>query len=162
GASLVLAGASESTADFLIRAGAHEITHISGTPSHWRRALMSPAAGTIAPRYVRLSGEIADQSILDLLRAAYPNAAVAHAFASTEAGVVFDVNDGFAGFPANFIGRLDTGVETKVEAGSLRVRSTRNATRYLGDAMPEITEADGFVDTRDVVVLRDGRYYFVG
>jgi acyl-coenzyme A synthetase/AMP-(fatty) acid ligase len=123
---------------------------------------MSPAAGTITPRYVRLSGEIADQPILDLLRAAYPEAAVAHAFASTEAGVVFDVNDGFAGFPANFIGRLDGGVETKVEAGSLRVRSPRNATRYLGDAMPEITEADGFVDTRDVVELQDGRYYFAG
>ena len=52
---------------------------------------MSPSARRIAPRYVRLSGEIADQSILDRLRAFYPDAAIAHAFASTEAGVAFDM-----------------------------------------------------------------------
>src|SRR2546429_775016 len=76
------------------------VTHISGTPSHWRRALMSGAAARISPRYVRLSGEIADQGILDSLRSAFPNATVAHAFASTEAGVGFEGRDGPAGFPA--------------------------------------------------------------
>ncbi len=79
------------------------VTHISGTPSHWRRALMSGDAALIAPEYVRLSGEVADQTVLDNLRAAYPNARIAHAFASTEAGVAFDVNDGLAGFPADFV-----------------------------------------------------------
>ena len=74
GASLVLSSAEESTSDFLIRAGAHGVTNISGTPSHWRRALMSPSAHAIAPRYVRLSGEIVDQVILDNLRTFYPNA----------------------------------------------------------------------------------------
>ena len=39
GTSLLLSSAQESTADFLARAGAHGVTHISGTPSHWRRAL---------------------------------------------------------------------------------------------------------------------------
>ena len=43
GASLVLSSAQESTGDFLTRAGAEGVTHISGTPSHWRRALMSPS-----------------------------------------------------------------------------------------------------------------------
>ena len=104
GASLVLSSAQESTADFLIRAGAHGVTHISGTPSHWRRALMSPSAHMIAPQYVRLSGEIADQAILNHLQSFYPQARIAHAFASTEAGVAFDVNDGLAGFPASLIG----------------------------------------------------------
>jgi len=56
GGSLVLSSAGEALGDFLGRAGAHGVTHISGTPSHWRRALMSPAAHRIAPRYVRLSG----------------------------------------------------------------------------------------------------------
>src|SRR5256885_8111827 len=87
--SLVLANAAESTADFLARAAAAGVTHISGTPSHWRRALMSGATARISPRYVRLSGEIADQAILDSLRSAFPEATVAHAFASTEAGVGF-------------------------------------------------------------------------
>ena len=87
GGSMVLSDPDEPIAAFLARAGACGVTHISGTPSHWRRVLMSPATRRMAPGYVRLSGEIADQAVLDSLRAAYPEAKVAHAFASTEAGV---------------------------------------------------------------------------
>ena len=43
GASLVLSGAGEPIADHLARLGQHGVTHLSGTPSHWRRALMNPA-----------------------------------------------------------------------------------------------------------------------
>jgi acyl-CoA synthetase (AMP-forming)/AMP-acid ligase II len=162
GGSMVLSSARESTGDFLIRAGACGVTHISGTPSHWRRALMSPSAHRIAPRYVRLSGEIADQSILDHLQAVYPDAQIAHAFASTEAGVAFDVGDGLAGFPASLIEPVGVGVEMKVEDGSLRIRSARMAVRYLGSQDQAIAGGDGFVDTGDMVELRGERYYFVG
>jgi len=162
GASLVLSSAQESISDFLIRAGAYGVTNISGTPSHWRRALMSPSASAIAPRYARLSGEIADQAILDNLRAFYPNASIVHAFASTEAGVGFDVLDGIAGFPASFIGHRGDEVEMKIEDGSLRIRSSRNAARYLGNSGEALAAGDGFVDTRDMVELHGDRYYFVG
>src|SRR6266566_1701985 len=162
GGSMVLSSAEESTGEFLVRAGAHGVTHISGTPSHWRRALMSPSAHRIAPRYVRLSGEIADQAILDHLRACYPDARIAHAFASTEAGVAFDVGDGRAGFPASLIGPHGGGLELKVEDGSLRIRSTRTAARYLGDQAEALVDADGFVDTADMLERRGDRYYFVG
>ena len=94
---------------------------------------MSPSARRIAPRYVRTSGEIADQAILDSLRAFYPEAGIAHAFASTEAGVAFEVGDGLAGFPAGLIGQPGASVEMKIEDGSLRIRSARTATRYLGE-----------------------------
>jgi len=47
------------------------VTHISGTPSRWRRALMSPERALIAPQYVRLSGEIADQALLNALKEAF-------------------------------------------------------------------------------------------
>ena len=161
GASLVLSDAEEPTADFLIRAGAHRVTHISGTPSHWRRALMSPSANRIAPQYVRLSGEIADQAILNHLHSFYPQAKIAHAFASTEAGVAFDVADGLAGFPASLIGSCGN-VEMKVEDGSLRIRSQRIAGRYLGPRAEPIAAPDGFVDTGDMLELRGDRYYFVG
>jgi acyl-coenzyme A synthetase/AMP-(fatty) acid ligase len=162
GGSLVLSSSQESTGDFLVRAGAQGVTHISGTPSHWRRALTSPSAHRIAPQYVRLSGEIADQVILDGLRALYPDAKIAHAFASTEAGVAFEVGDGLAGFPASLIGQPSASVEMKVEDGSLRVRSARNAIRYVGSASEPLADKDGFVDTQDMVELRDDRYYFVG
>jgi acyl-coenzyme A synthetase/AMP-(fatty) acid ligase len=161
GASMVFSSADEPTADFLARAGGLGVTHISGTPSHWRRALMSPAANMIAPQYVRLSGEIADQAVLNHLRSCYPQARVAHAFASTEAGLAFEVNDGLAGFPANLIGTSNT-VEMKIEDGSLQVRSARIASRYLGPNAEPLTCADGFVDTRDMLELRGDRYYFVG
>lgn len=163
GASLVLSSVSESVPDFIARAGRHGVTHISGTPTHWRRALMSGSAHEMSPRYVRLSGEIADQAVLDALRAAYPEAGISHAFASTEAGVAFAVDDGLEGFPRTYIDEAASGIDMKVEDGTLRIRSGRNATRYLGGELPSIRSDDGFVDTGDLVELRaDGRYHFMG
>jgi acyl-CoA synthetase (AMP-forming)/AMP-acid ligase II len=161
GASLVLSSAGEPVADHLARLARHKVTHLAGTPSQWRSALMSPALRDIAPRYVRLSGEIADQAILDALRAAFPRAAIGHAYASTEAGVAFDVNDGLAGFPASYVGAVRDGVEMKVVDGSLRIRSPRMAARYAGGDQ-KVTNADGFVDTGDIVEPRNDRYYFAG
>ncbi|HJS89944.1 MAG TPA: class I adenylate-forming enzyme family protein [Steroidobacteraceae bacterium] len=160
--SLMLSSAGEATTDFLARASAAGVTHISGTPSHWRKALMSGAAERFSPRYVRLSGEIADQGILDALRAAFPQAVVAHAFASTEAGVAFEVRDGRAGFPASLIGRSEEGVELDVSRGTLRIKSPGNASAYLGVGAPPLKDAEGFVDLGDRLELREGRYYFVG
>jgi len=122
---------------------------------------MSPSANRIAPEYVRLSGEIADQSILDHLRSFYPQAIVAHAFASTEAGVAFEVRDGLAGVPTSIL-EQPNGVEMKLEDGSLRIRSSRTAARYIGQEVKPLAGADGFVDTGDILELRDDRYYFVG
>ena len=161
GQSLVLRDAHEPTADFLLRAGSCGVTHISGTPSHWRRALMSPAAQLIAPEYLRLSGEIADQALLNRLQSAYPQARLAHAFATTEAGVAFDVADGLAGFPASVIANTPN-VEMKVHDRSLRIRSDRTATSYLGPQAPVLKDKDGFIDTGDMIELQGGRYYFVG
>ncbi|HEX4556956.1 MAG TPA: class I adenylate-forming enzyme family protein [Xanthobacteraceae bacterium] len=162
GGSLVLSSPKEPIGDHLARLGAHGATHVSGTPSHWRRALMSPSVQAMSPRYVRLSGEIADQAILDHLRACYPRARVGHAYASTEAGVGFEVDDGLAGFPAGMLGRLPSGVEMKVERDTLRIRSSRTAIRYVGGEGAALAEADGFVDTGDIVERHGDRYFFVG
>jgi acyl-coenzyme A synthetase/AMP-(fatty) acid ligase len=159
---LVLSSSGESTPDFLARAAAAGVTHISGTPSHWRRVLMSGDAALLDPRYVRSSGEIADQALLDSLRAAYPKARIAHAFASTEAGVAFDVNDGQAGFPAAFIDDPSGEIRLKIVDHTLRIRSGRNAARYLGAAPGDLVSDDGYVDTGDLVELVEGRYYFRG
>ena len=161
--SLVPSDPGEPVPAFLERARAAGVTHISGTPSHWRRVLMSGAASTIAPRYVRLSGEIADQAVLDALRAAYPNAIVAHAFASTEAGVAFEVRDGLAGFPGGFIDAPGARVRLTVTSDTLHVRSGGNAHGYLGDDAGSFQRgSDGAVDTGDRVEERAGRYFFLG
>ena len=159
--SLVLPDTAESVGDHLIRLGASGVTHLTGTPSHWRRALMSPYINRISPRYVRLSGEIADQAILNTLHSVFPEASICHAFASTEAGVAFEVNDGLAGFPASLLGTQGE-VEMKVENDTLRIKSNRNALCYPDGGHGPLAGADGFVDTGDVVELRDGRYYFLG
>ncbi|MDR3462911.1 MAG: AMP-binding protein [Beijerinckiaceae bacterium] len=162
GGSLILSSHGEPISAHLQRLGANGVTHISGTPSHWRRVLMSQHMNVMAPAYIRLSGEIADQAVLDALREAYPQAAIGHAYASTEAGVGFDVNDGLEGFPVAFAERHGGPVEMKVVDGSLRIRSQRTATRYAGPASAGLADADGFVDTGDMLEQRGDRYYFAG
>lgn len=166
GGSMILSSHEESVAAFLARAGRAGVTHISGTPSHWRRALIGGVADRITPGYVRLSGEIADQAILDALRHTYPHAKIAHAFASTEGGVVFDVQDNLAGFPASLmepagpLARL--GVSMIVRGGTLHIRSSRIASGYVGVDAASLHDAQGYVDTGDVVELRGDRYHFIG
>ncbi len=160
--SLTLTNAGEAVDDFIERAIARRVTHISGTPSHWRRVLMSRAATRFTPAYVRLSGEIADDSILGALKELFPNARVGHAYASTEAGVGFEVNDGQAGFPASLLGERDDGFAMKIEDGSLRIRSQRAARRYLGRNAPKLRDQGGFIDTGDMIERRGERCYFIG
>jgi acyl-CoA synthetase (AMP-forming)/AMP-acid ligase II len=107
-----------------------------------------------------MSGEIADQSILDSMRDLYPLARIAHAYASTEAGVGLEVIDGLEGFPAHLKSTAVNGVEIKIIDGSMRIRSRGTALGYLGNG--ELRDADGFIDTGDLVELRQGRYYFIG
>jgi acyl-CoA synthetase (AMP-forming)/AMP-acid ligase II len=142
----------------MARAG---VTHLSGTPSHWRRLLMSPDAARISPAYLRLSGEIADRAILESLAAFYPKAKIVHAYASTEAGVGFEVTDGREGFPAAYLDGL-SGVEMRVVDNSLRLRSRRTADRYIGRDDPRLADDEGFVDTDDLVERVGDRFYFKG
>jgi acyl-CoA synthetase (AMP-forming)/AMP-acid ligase II len=123
---------------------------------------MTEAARSISPVYVRLSGEVADQMILDKLRETYPNAAIVHAFASTEAGLGFEVADGQAGFPAAIVERAAGTAEIRISNGALQIRSARNAAGYLDGQISGLAGETGFVDTGDMVELRGGRYYFAG
>ena len=162
GGSMVLSEPGEPLAEWVDRLVACRVNHISGTPSHWRKLLMSESVSQFSPRYVRLSGEIADQAVLDGLALAFPGASIGHAYASTEAGVGFAVNDGLEGFPASLVGQDLEGVEMKVVDGCLHIRSKRTAQAYVGKCVAALVDSDGFVDTGDMVELRGDRYYFVG
>jgi acyl-CoA synthetase (AMP-forming)/AMP-acid ligase II len=182
GATLVLPAPAQGPVEQLSAAAAAGVTHMTGTASHWRSVLMSGQARRLSPRYVRLSGEIADQGILDALHEAYPQACIAHAFASTEAGVAFEVEDGRAGFPASWVGGLVAGssvpvprsgttrrpgegggpmAELRIVEETLRMRSGGTARGYLSQDR-SLRDADGFVDTGDRVQQREGRCYFLG
>jgi acyl-coenzyme A synthetase/AMP-(fatty) acid ligase len=161
-ASLVLSSAGEPLGAHLDRLEQHGVTHISGTPSHWRRVLMHSAAKSFTPKVIRLSGEVADQAVLDGLKAMFPAAKIGHAYASTEAGVAFEVNDGLEGLPASLIGAQIGDIEMKVMGGNLQIRSRRTALGYIGENDRALLQDDGFVDTGDVVERRGERYYFAG
>ncbi|MDE2318293.1 MAG: long-chain fatty acid--CoA ligase [Rhodospirillales bacterium] len=160
--SMVLSRADEQIHDFITRLGSMGVTHISGTPSHWRRVLMSGVAEKMNPSYIRLSGEIAGQDILDCLHSAYPQAKIGHAYASTEAGVAFSVDDGQAGFPQSVPNAVAPRPNIRIVDGTLRVRSSAMASRYLGATAPTLVDADGYVDTGDIVEQRGDRYIFIG
>ena len=159
--SLILGAEGESLSSLLARFGDAKITHISGTPTHWRKVLISGEGLRIDPEYVRLSGEIADDGVLSALQTLYPRARIEHAYASTEAGVVFVVDDGKAGFPASWVER-DGPVRMKIVEGTLHARSGRSALGFLGEGAPALTDNVGFVDTGDMVERRGDRFYFVG
>jgi acyl-coenzyme A synthetase/AMP-(fatty) acid ligase len=159
--SLTLGSETEGLSSLLARFGDAKITHISGTPTHWRKVLISGEGLRIDPEYVRLSGEIADDGILAALHKLYPRARIEHAYASTEAGVVLVVDDGKAGFPASRVER-DGAVRLKIVDGTLHVRSDRSALGFVGDGAAALTDNEGFVDTGDMVEGRGDRYYFVG
>ena len=160
GESLVFAEPGEDMAEFLARLAMRGATHITGTPSHWRTALMHSAIEAIRPRYIRISGEIADQPLLNALKTWFPGAAIVHAYASTEAGVGFEVDDGLEGFPARLL-EGEGPVQMRVRYDVLQVRSARTARRYLDPSLP-LMDAEGFVDTGDFVERRGDRFFFVG
>jgi acyl-coenzyme A synthetase/AMP-(fatty) acid ligase len=159
--SLIITAPSEPMAAFLVRLGRLGVTHLTGTPSHWRSVLMRPEAAAISPTYVRLSGEIADQAVLDALKTRFAGVPIGHAYASTEAGVGFEVSEGLEGFPVSFVGRPGE-VELRIVDGALQLRSGRAADGYLNAGSGALHDGDGFVDTGDMVEQRGDRCHFVG
>ena len=70
--------------------------------------------------------------------------------------------DGGEGFPARLVEQAGGPVELRVTEGSLHIRSPSTAKRYLGHADPALRDADGFVDTGDMLERRGERYFFAG
>jgi acyl-CoA synthetase (AMP-forming)/AMP-acid ligase II len=161
GSALTLTSPQEALDDFLARLARRSVERISGTPSHWRRVLMSSAGQNFQPPYVRLSGEISDAAVLTGLRKRFPGSRIGHAYASTEAGVAFEVTDERPGFPESYLGERK-GVVMKIEDGSLRIKSPGSALTYIGRNAPPLRDEQGFIDTGDMVEIRGDRCYFVG
>jgi len=128
------------------------VTHISATPSLWRAMLTAWTGGAPSLKVATLGGEAVDQSLLDRLRTLFPTAKLRHIYASTEAGALFAVADGRAGFPAAWLETGVDGVELRVVDDVLEVRSPRGGRDFVGR----------WFATGDRVEIKEDRVLFLG
>ncbi|USI72461.1 AMP-binding protein [Sphingomonas morindae] len=160
GGRLLAAAYDEPLPERLTRFAAQGCTHLSATPSLWRKILMLPQADGLALKQVTLGGEIADQPLLTQLRRRFPDARLTHVYASTEVGVGFAVTDGEAGFPASYLRDGVGGVQLKIVDGLLWARPPGAATRDLAPHMQR--DADNYLCTSDRVEQVGERVRFLG
>lgn len=160
GGSLVVVDTSKPLREQVEALAAKGCTHLSATPTLWRRLLMVPGHEALQLRQITLGGEIADQSILDALQRAYPGARISHIYASTEAGVGFSVKDGLAGFPEGYLERAPGDVRLKIRDDILWLAPPSSAS---ASGLPkDDVDEDGFIRSGDRVALQGERVVFLG
>jgi Acyl-CoA synthetases (AMP-forming)/AMP-acid ligases II len=160
GGSLILSEAHDDIArrvELLVRQGC---THLSATPSMWRKILMTPLSDELNLQQVTLGGEIADDRILSALCKRYPSARVTHIYASTELGVGFAVQDGKAGFPASYLTSMLNGLAMKIMEGILWIKPSNHVNRP--SAAHIRVDDEGYICTEDRVQIEDDRILFLG
>ena len=160
GHTLVFAGLDTPMEQRVSFFACNDVTHISATPTLWRKILMCPASAELSPAQITLGGEAADQATLSSLGAKYPQARVTHIFASTEAGVGLAVSDGRAGFPLSYVEKPFNGVEICLTEGRLHLRATTRPSGYAGGN--PFADKDGWTDTGDLVHVNDDRFFVIG
>lgn len=160
GSTLLLPDSQLSLGEQITYLAEHNCNALSATPTLWRKILMLPASKELQLLQVTLGGEIADQPILDALARQFPNAKIIHVYASTEAGVGFSVNDRFAGFPKAYLSECPSGALMRVVDNCLFIQSG-NVSKTILDSN-SYKDDEGYVDTGDLVELKDDRYYFLG
>lgn len=137
--------------DVLARSGA---VIVSGTPTWWRLLMSAWPSGRDRPRLLQatLGGEVADQATLDAVMAQFRPQRLTHVYASSEAGSVIAVSDGRAGFPMEALSSTREPA-LRLQDGVLQIRSRRSAVGHGEDA---------WLDTGDLVEIREGRCHFAG
>jgi acyl-CoA synthetase (AMP-forming)/AMP-acid ligase II len=160
GDTLVFPGLTEPIEERALFCANAGVSHISATPTLWRKILMSPASAKLAPVQITLGGEASDQPILTSLAAKYPNARVTHIYASTEAGVGLAVSDGRAGYPMSYTEKPFGGVEIRLSDDKLQIKAAANPERYANGN--RFADADGWVETGDMVKVEGDRFFIIG
>jgi acyl-CoA synthetase (AMP-forming)/AMP-acid ligase II len=160
GGQLVAIDTTTALSDQITALVHHSCTHLSATPTLWRRLMMVPGHARLPLRQATLGGEIADQMTLNAVRAAFPAARLSHIYASTEAGVGFSVTDGVAGFPRSYLETALGNVRLQIRDDILWLRPPMTA---LVPGSPHVEiDAEGYVRSGDQVRFGDGRVQFLG
>jgi len=137
-----------------------KVNAVSATPSLWRKMLIDGRVLTLPIRQITLGGETVDQPLLDALRKHFPEARIVHIYASTEAGAAFAVKDGRAGFPSTWLDGIRAPASFGVsQGGHLRIKP---AILPEGDEIVKRLDADGYLDTQDLVRVDGDRVHFLG
>ncbi|MDB5853406.1 MAG: putative acid CoA ligase [Herminiimonas sp.] len=177
GASLVLLPQFEAKT-FLRAIGKFKVTWITSVPTMMAMVLREAdelsKTDTFGVHYVRMASAPATSHLYEAVQAAFPNAALAGGYGTTEAGpIVFGPTggrqlplDGGLGWPlADVEARLLDADGREVDEGELWLRTPANMLGYLNmpDKTREVLTPDGWYRTGDVF-RRDaqGCYYFVG
>jgi len=132
---------------------------ISATPSFWRKALMTKEVSALELKRVTLGGEIADKHILKALQHRFIGIKITHIYASTEVGVGFSVTDGRAGFPKSYLDKDDE-IQLVIRENLLWINPNTQTQKYLSSE--KMFDEDGFINTGDLVEIREDRVYFLG
>lgn len=157
----VVVPAQRTPAGFYDAACKAQVTQISGTPTFWRSFLMLARPGELSLRQITLGGEATDQATLDRLKLAFPSARITHTYASTEAGMVYAVHDGRAGFPAAWLEQPIQGVQLRVRDGFLQIKTPNAMQGYVTESAQPLLP-DGWLRTADRCEIRGDRVYVVG
>jgi len=136
------------------------VTHISATPTLWRKILMSEMSSNMPLKNIVLGGEAADQSTLDALKKHFPEAKITHVYASTEAGLGISVSDGLAGFPMRFLESSEATADIEIRKERLFLRSPSTAIGYGDDTA--LKDLQGWVDSGDLVKIDGHRFFVIG
>jgi acyl-CoA synthetase (AMP-forming)/AMP-acid ligase II len=86
---------------------------------------------------------------------------VTHVYASTEAGVVFAVHDGKAGFPVEWLEKEGQGTQVRIRDGYLQIK-TPNAMRGYVTQNEQPLQDDGWLTTADLTEIRGDRVFILG
>lgn len=161
GSTLVIAESSSSITETVQLFSGNGVNAMSATPSFWRKMLMSSISKNLRLKRITLGGEISEQSILNALKMKFPDSVIVHIYASTEAGVGFVVKDGKSGFPENYLNSDDgSSIQMKIIEDHLWIKSARGAAAILEGKLD--ANSEGYVDSGDIVSVRNGRVIFLG
>lgn len=139
----------------------HGVNALSATPTYWRKLLMSGELKEHSLKQITLGGEPADQTVLNAIAMAFPEARIAHIYASTESGVGFSVIDGKAGFPQEYFIKGVGGNQLSIgDFGTLLIKPEKHMPTSSGGG--PLADDRGFIDTGDLVEQRDNRVHFLG
>lgn len=163
GGTLIAPDIETSMTDQIAFLAEHGCTHLSATPSLWRRILMAPAHEELNLSQITLGGEIVDQPILDRLRGAFPSSRITHIYASTEAGVGFSVTDEREGFPVDYLYENSAGIDMLIKNGVLWLKPENRAKEGQCTQHPEVElDTEGYICSGDKIELKGNRAVFLG